>query len=327
MNASRALRRIAAVTILIASAAPVAAYDPLTVPAGSASRSVLLTVHDAQRSRDIPLRVYLPPTHGAAPVVLFSHGLGGSRDGSTFLGKHWSTRGYVAVFLQHHGSDEAVWRNATALTRLKELRRAANARNFLLRTGDVSAVLTQLDRWNRSAEHVLHNCLDMTHVAMAGHSFGAVTTQAVSGESFGGALHFTDPRISAALVFSPSSPAIGDPKSAFGSVRIPWMLMTGTRDVAPIGDQTVAARLAVFPALPAGGKYELVLDGAEHSVFTDGRLPGERGNPNPNHHRAILALSTAFLDAYVRHDPAARTWLDGAGPSSVLQKADRWQRK
>ena len=110
-------------------------------------------------------------------------------------------------------------------------------------------------------------------------------------------------------------------------MAIPWLLMTGTRDVAAIGQADLASRLAVFPALPPGGKYELVLDGAEHSAFTDRALPGDQAPRNPNHHRAVLALSTAFWDAYLRGDPGARAWLDGSGPASVLQPKDRWQRK
>ncbi len=105
------------------------------------------------------------------------------------------------------------------------------------------------------------------------------------------------------------------------------MLMTGTKDVAFIGDADVPSRLAVFPALPPGGKYELVLDKAEHSAFSDRALPGDTERRNPNHHRAIKALSTAFWDAWLREDPAAKTWLAGDGPYSVLEKNDRWQRK
>ncbi len=80
-------------------------------------------------------------------------------------------------------------------------------------------------------------------------------------------------RIKAAIAFSPSIPKAGSPEKAFGSVKIPWMLMTGTKDVAPIGDTDVAARLKVYPALHGAPKYEVVLDGAEHSVFTDRALP------------------------------------------------------
>jgi len=41
----------------------------------------------------------------------------------------------------------------------------------------------------------------------------------------------------------------------------------------------------------------------------------------------ILALSTAFWDAYLRGDAAAKAWLDGEGTHSVLEKEDRWQIK
>jgi hypothetical protein len=103
--------------------------------------------------------------------------------------------------------------------------------------------------------------------------------------------------------------------------------MTGTHDTAPIGGQTVATRLAVFPALPRGDKYELVLDGAEHSAFTERPLPGDAQPRNPNHHRAILALATAFWDAYLRGDAAAKAWLRGDAARRVLEPRDRWQWK
>jgi hypothetical protein len=103
--------------------------------------------------------------------------------------------------------------------------------------------------------------------------------------------------------------------------------MTGTRDVAPIGNATVESRLAVFDALPPGSKYELVLDGGLHSAFTDRALPSDRAPRNPAHHRAILATSSAFWDAFLRGDGSARAWLDGADPISVLGDADRWEKK
>jgi pimeloyl-ACP methyl ester carboxylesterase len=164
---------------------------------------------------------------------------------------------------------------------------------------------------------------------MSGHSFGAVTTQAVGGQlAASGRATFTDPRISAAIMFSPSTPTVGTAARAFGSVKIPWMLMTGTKDVVPFLTATdVKSRLGVFPALPPGGKYEVVLDRAEHSAFTDRPLPGDKEQRNPNHHRVILALSTAFWDAYLKGDTSARAWLDGEGPKTVLEKDDRWQRK
>src|SRR5690606_22890146 len=131
----------------------------------------------------------------------------------------------------------------------------------------------------------LRGGLDLARVGMSGHSFGAITTQAVSGEFVPGhQRRLTDSRIIAALPLSPSVPRLGDPARAFGQVSIPWLLMTGTRDEVPIGGATVESRQQVFPALPPGGKYELVLFDAEHSAFTERPLPGDRANRNANHH-------------------------------------------
>jgi len=304
-------------------------YDPLS-PAVSSGKAVTvdLTVEDGARKRKIPIRVYLPAGEAPTPVVLFSHGLGGSREGCPYLGKHWSARGYVAVFVQHPGSDTSVWKPVPLAKRMAAMRAAANAKNFLLRARDIPAVLDQLELWNKLDGHELKGRLDMKRIGMSGHSFGAVTTQAVSGQRTArGRTPFTDARIKAALAFSPSSPRRGSAKQAFRSVAIPWMLMTGTKDLAVIGSADLRSRLAVFPALPPDGKYELVLHNAEHSAFSDRALPGDKEKRNPNHHRVILALSTAFWDAHLRKLPAARAWLDGDGPRSVLEKQDRWQRK
>ena len=303
-------------------------YDPLAVSADLTPQVVDLTVKDVQRERDIPVRVYLPRTLQAAPVILFSHGLGGSREGSSYLGQHWAARGYATVFLQHLGSDTAVWKDEPPRLRMQAMREAASPQNFLLRVKDVSAVLDQLDHWNETERHPLAGRLDLRKVGMAGHSFGAVTTQAVSGQTTKrGRASFTDARIAAAVIMSPSSPRRGTPESAFRKVSLPWMLMTGTKDTAPIGDADMESRLAVFPALPPGGKYELVLFGAEHSAFTDRVLPGDTEPRNPNHHRVILALSTAFWDAFLRDIATAQQWLDGDGPKSVLDAQDKWQKK
>ena len=65
-------------------------YDPVSISNPRKAETVDTAVADASRSREIPLRVYLPATMAPAPVVLFSHGLGGSRAGNPYLGEHWS---------------------------------------------------------------------------------------------------------------------------------------------------------------------------------------------------------------------------------------------
>ena len=106
-------------------------YDPLAIDPNFQAQMRDLTAHDDSRNRDIPLRIYLPASNSSAPVVLFSHGLGGSRAGSKFLGQQWSARGYVAVFLQHPGSDETVWKDLPRPERMDAMRQAASLENFL----------------------------------------------------------------------------------------------------------------------------------------------------------------------------------------------------
>lgn len=306
-----------------------AGYSPLEVSATAQPSVADRVVHDAARGRDIPIRIYLPDAGVGAPVVLYSHGLGGSRETAGYLGRHWAKRGYVAVFLQHPGSDESLWKDRPLRDRLSALRSAANWENLKLRIEDAKAVLDELQRLNDLPDDALRGRLDLKRVGMSGHSFGAVTTQALAGQTYPLIGSLDDPRIKAAVIMSPSSPRRGsrDIGSPFAAVERPWLLMTGTEDLAPIGDQDVASRLAVYEALPPGKKYELVLDGAQHSAFTERPLAEEPDARNPNHHKAILALSTAFWDAYLREDASASAWLDGDEPRRLLDKADVWKRK
>ena len=333
----------AALTLSAASApaAPPTPYDPLAVSTPQAASEFDphvhdFTVHDAERTRDIPVRVYLPagPDQATepAPVILFSHGLGGARTNSPYLGEHWSARGYAVVCLQHPGSDESIWRDVEPHQRMAATKDAATVDNLRQRLADVTAVLDQLERGNvgdpSPTPSDLARRLDLNHIGMSGHSFGALTTQYVSGQTaLRGKQAAVDPRIDAAVLMSPGPPRLGSVAKAFANVRIPWLLMTGTRDEAPVGRTTAADRRKIFPALPPGHKYELVLHEAEHHAFGDGVLPGEDLPRNPNHHRVILALSTAFWDAYLRDDADAKAWLDGDGPQTVLEREDQWQLK
>ena len=297
-------------------------------PATTTGTAVVKDDQFTYDGREVPLRLYLPESTSASPVLLLSHGLGGSREGGTYLGKHWAGRGYVVVAMQHAGSDTEIIRNIPRLKIMQVLKEAASGANALARYKDVKATLDYLEKQNeRSGKYT--GRFDMTKVGMSGHSFGAVTTQAVSGQNYKlqGQMH-TDKRIDAALALSPSIPTYGHDENTFTKVSIPWMLMTGTRDDSPVGrNMDAASRLRVFPGLPSSGHfYELVLHEAEHSAFGDQRL-ARTSNRNPNHHRVIQSLSTAFWDAYLRGDEAAKTWLDNEGATSVLESKDQWQRK
>ena len=304
-----------------------AEYDPMAVFSADPRSPVDVSIRDDRRDREIPIRVYLPKSVDSAPLILFSHGLGGSRRGGRYLGNHWSARGYVVVALQHIGSDESVWKGVPAGQRFSAMKSAASLQNNAARLRDVPVVLDQLTDWNQTRSHRFYHCFDVSKVGVSGHSFGAVTAQGVGGQTpplIGN--RFVDSRIGAAVMLSPSFRGRSDPSRTFGNVQIPWLLITGTKDTSPIGDTDVENRRKVYASLPDTiDKYELVLHEAEHFAFADEQQQWREQQRDPNHHQSILAVTTAFWDSHLRCDANARRWLHGRGMRTVLQPRDQWQ--
>jgi predicted dienelactone hydrolase len=126
-------------------------YDPLRIDADAPVRVLDREVVDASRSRTLPIRLYLPDKGlDPRPVVLFSHGLGGSREAAGFLGQHLASWGYVAVHIQHPGSDESVWAGLTsraeAIAALKEA--VKDVRVSIDRFKDVPFAVDRLEEMN-----------------------------------------------------------------------------------------------------------------------------------------------------------------------------------
>ncbi|MCB1226736.1 MAG: hypothetical protein KDK99_13055 [Verrucomicrobiales bacterium] len=282
---------------------------------------------DEVRDRVVPLRVYATDldTATAHPIVLFSHGLGGSRNNNAFLGRCWAQAGYIAVFMQHPGSDEAVWRGqGGAAAAMAALKAAANLQASRDRFLDVPFVIDQLEHWNSEQGHPLYQKLDLAHIGMSGHSFGAVTSQGLMGQTFRIGGPYTDPRITAFLLMSPSAHRATSPEQAFQAVTAPVFCMTGTEDGSPVEpDLDPLSRQQVYAALPAGDKYQIVFEGARHMAFGDAQLAAR----NDRYHAIIEQLSTRFWDAYLKADVHAKAWLQSDQPRTLLQPQDSWSWK
>ena len=68
----------------------------------------------------MPVRLYWPQAASLAtcvPLVAFSHGIGGSRRGYSYLGQHWAANGLASLHLQHVGSDHVAVFEATGSAR------------------------------------------------------------------------------------------------------------------------------------------------------------------------------------------------------------------
>ncbi len=316
-------------------AGALAAVD-YAAPGPCAAAPVDATWHDAARNRGLPVRLRVPAGVSGAPLLLFSHGLGGSIAGGTRWGEHWASHGYVVIHVQHPGSDDSLWRGAmdggpppsrTGAGRdalVAKLRKGMNLQAFLDRVHDISFVIDEALR-QRAAGGALA-AFDGTRIGMSGHSFGAVTTLAICGERFPGGKSFADPRVKAGLAFSPNAGPEAQRAARFGSITMPMLLVTGTRDGDVVGTgASPEARRATFYAVPPPDKFLLVLDGAEHLNFNGGALQN-RDAAGQHYTHAVDAISLAYWNAMLRGDTAARDWL-AADARSVLAPADVWRTK
>ena len=84
--------------------APAGSYE--RGPGSYAVATVSYDWTDSARNRKVPVKIYYPEKgQGPFPVIVFSHGLGGSREGYEYLGRRWASHGYVSVHVQHLGSE------------------------------------------------------------------------------------------------------------------------------------------------------------------------------------------------------------------------------
>lgn len=313
--------------------------------------SFLADWHDAERNRTVPVKVYYPtqegkPAPGPLPVILFSHGLGGSREAAGYLGRHWASHGYVCVHLQHPGSDTSAWRGqAEPLKALKEAVR--NPRLAMDRSADVRFVLDRLEKL-QTEEGPLKGRLDLKRIGMAGHSFGAHTTLAVVGQAAvlpgGREISHADPRIKAAVIMSPPVPQRpAQREKAYQKIAIPCFYMTGTEDDSPIGETRKEDRRVPFDLSGDGAdRYLVIFTGGDHMIFS-GRAPGLAGLPGTGSrglwaqrrerekdavfHRLICASSTAFWDGYLRGDQKAKQWLAEGGFQKLMGAEGTFEKK
>ena len=318
---------------------PARAQEAAAPPPAVATR--LDMWHDAKRDRDVDVKLYIPaatppakdakePAAPKLPVVIFSHGLGGSRDGYRYLGEHLASRGYLVILPTHEGSDaKAVESGVRDRFRTRGRAKAgdppakgyleestSDPENLKGRPADISFVIDHL-----VAEPALH--ADLDRIAVAGHSFGAYTTLAIAGMTVnlaGEPAHpLRDPRVKLGIAMSPQgSGAMRVETGAWDPITIPVLLLTGTKDYGQ-GERIAAWRRQPFDEIKKAGKnpdaWLMVITDATHMTFaTSGSRPlrkntDEEAGP---HQQLILKTVDAFLDAHLLAKPNAMDWLKHA---------------
>lgn len=268
-------------------------------------------VDPARSNRQIPVRIRMPAGASRAPVILFSHGLGGSLGSGTDWVEAWAAAGFITVNIQHAGSDSAIRQGQSQP--LLAMLGAMNAEQLRARADDVHVVLDQLAKGGHVGDCDLGRA-DMSEVGMSGHSFGAQTTLAVSGGHYADNKPMLDPRIKASIAFSPQPARGEDDHVAFGDITMPFFTVTGTEDsFARFNGTTAQDRLRPYQAMPAGQKYLLVVTGANHLMLNGQTLPSARMTPTPKMIDTITQATVLFWQATLNHDRAASAQLDAFG--------------
>ncbi|HYM59728.1 MAG TPA: hypothetical protein VEZ11_02415 [Thermoanaerobaculia bacterium] len=225
------------------------------------------TLHDAKRNKDLDVAIEYPKRFGPYPVIIFSHGLGGSKKGYDALTEYWVSHGYVCIKPSHADAGKL-----RSLRDAEELLDSQSADDFVNRAKDISLIIDSLPGLEQRFPE-LKGRIDATRVGVGGHSYGALTTMMIAGaKSYanGQPLEVADDRPRAAIAMSPQgiSAKRGLRADSWTGIRMPMLFMTGTLDRGPGPNETPEWRRDGFSRSPAGDKYLVVLQGARHMSFT-----------------------------------------------------------
>jgi predicted dienelactone hydrolase len=318
---SHALTLIAVLAVAILASC---ASGPRPLPAGNALSSLAtagpyavarydVEWFDAARNRNVPARIYAPVGPTSLPVIIFSHGLGNSRFGYSYLGEHWASHGYVSVHPEHLGANFEVERHG--LWRL--FRAGFDRRNWRNVPLDIRFVIDQL-QGDAALPEPLRGRIDRSRIGVSGHSLGAYGALAIGGMSVlfpdGSVFIFRDDRVRAAVPISMSE---NFKPSSYGTVAIPMLHLTGTHDSSIFYGTLPRKRRIPYNSIPRSDQYLVVIRGANHSTFSDEERPGNRPA-----HDVIRASTLLFWNAYLKGDPAAlRQLRDGTLQKFLVESA------
>lgn len=261
-------------------------------------------------------------------LVVFCHGLGAGGSDYTVLSGHWAAHGYLVVHPTFPDSLAAVAlaEPSLGLDPVRDVSRwptmpAARARFYAMlhAPGSWLGRVAIVERAMAAREAILAATCGAVAgslpCAIAGHSFGAYTAQLLAGAEIDlpekPASRFRDDRFAAAILLSAQGrDQQGLRERSWDGMTGPVLTVTGTLDQGAKG-QDWRWKTEPHEFAPPGAKYLAVLEGADH--YLGGLSAIDASGGNPEHRDAVLRLTTAFLDAHLAGDEAARSWLGAVG--------------
>ncbi|ESA34588.1 dienelactone hydrolase [Leptolyngbya sp. Heron Island J] len=278
-----------------------------------------LELYDSDRDRPLPVDLYLPKSSGPNPLVVISHGFGGSRTNFVDIAQHLASHGIAVAAIEHPGSNLQQLKNLVAGNASASM--AAN--EFVDRPQDVSYLLDYLETHNQGQ---LASRLDLDKIGVMGHSFGGYTALALTGAQLNieqletrcaneltNSVNVSiplqclalqsqfeqplqDERIKAAFVFNPfTSLVFGE--TGLSQVRTPVFMISGSADpIAP----ALTEQIQPFAWLTPAETYLGLIQGGSHNYTAFADLANELSGPDPTLARQYLkALGLAFMQTHV----------------------------
>lgn len=279
-------------------------------------------VDESRDNRRLPYKLYTPKEFDTKlPLIIWSHGLGGSRDGAGFLSRYLASHDYAVLNIQHPGTDISLWMGKEGhpwdIIRNTEITEDITKARF----HDVAFILDQLKAGNIEGD--MAQKLDLDVMGMSGHSFGALTTQVMAGQLYKKE-QFKQDDFKAHIAYSqlPIWEDVDYKDKVYGTIDKPIFFMTGTEDNAPIEGHSYHKRLDLFEHASSPVKHSLVLQDGDHMVFAGsrGQLPGY--DKIPQHENIIKVSSLAWWDWHLKDEKAAKDWLENSLDQWVAEEGD-----
>lgn len=227
-------------------------------------------LRDGKRQKDLDMSIEYPIAAGSYPLIVWSHGFGGSSRGYVGLSSYWASQGYVVIKPTH--ADSVRMQGMREMEDVWESQGAADWRN---RVQDVSFVIDSVAQLEEKYPE-LKGKIDTKNIGVGGHSYGAHTAMLAGGvKTFPGGTSYADPRVKVIMALSPQGPSEqrGLTAQSFTTLTLPTLFMTGTLDRGVSEAETPEWRRQAYELSPAGDKMLVVLEGARHATFS-GRVGG-----------------------------------------------------
>ncbi len=282
---------------------------------------------DAVRCRTVPTQVFSPTVSDQRfPVIVFSHGLGGSPSRCSYLATAWASRGFVVVLVRHPGSDENVWKGKIRI--LNELREAYKTSwNGRTRAKDLRFVLDRLESLETDGDR-LGRLLDLEKIGVGGYDLGSLAALLVAGQlPPDGGPSLADPRVKAVLAMSPPvNPPQGNYRNVYAGIAIPTFFVTGTEDDGVVGSTKAAQRRIPFDSMSGNNRFLVVLQGADHMIY-GGHFLSMRSRNDQTFQQAIVRTSMLFWRAYLEADEQSLIDVTGYRLNAILGVAATVERR